>query len=285
MPDGILAKDVKFLGVVASYNNEKKFGMVASDEATAMWGQEIYAFKDVLASCGAQVGDTIRFGIHVNTRGQPQVSLPVWKVDESGFPIGIVEGNIVNAEEAVAQDPMFLQKLKDEIEGRSAAQNQKRAAITGNGFTGNIFGPVVKKGKFGKGTGGENFAWGCGGGGPAAWGKGMGGMGMGMGKAMGGMGMGGGMGAMWNPEVTLFVGGMPADVTQREVSHIFRQYAGFTNLRLQQRPDHSIAFVTFATMEQAQFVAQALNGYVFDEEAVPPQILQIKPAKSAGAGW
>merc|ERR1719277_255465 len=71
------------------------------------------------------------------------------------------------------------------------------------------------------------------------------------------------------PGVTLFCGGLPPGVERREVLHIFRQYAGFCGLRVAWRQDHSIAFVTFCTMEQAQFVAEALSGYIFDEEAPP----------------
>lgn len=267
MPEGIEARDVKFLGVVQSYNEAKKFGMVASDEAQALWGQEIYAYKDVLATVGAQVGDTIRFGVHVNPRGQPQVSLPVWKIGPDGLPIGgIPEGTTVyNAEELAAEDPSFMESLKAEIEGRSAAQNQKRGRMGGDA---NGFGAKRAKGapRGGDWGGPEAFAWGGGGG--AGWGAPP--------PALAGGGGGG-----WGSEVTLFVSGLPPGVERREVMHIFRQYAGFTSLRLVTREDHTICFVSFATPPQGQFVAEALNGYVFDEEAPPDQqtVLTLQPAK------
>lgn len=298
LPDGIEAKDVKFLGVVQSYNEAKKFGMVASEEAQAMWGQEIYAYKDVLAAAGAAVGDTIRFGVHVNPRGQPQVSLPVFKIGVDGFPIGVPAGTSwINCEEAVAQDPTFLEKLKEEVEGRSHQQNQKRTRMAAGGPTNGGYGAPQKKGRMcgGKGGdagewGGEGFQWGGALPGPdggSSWGSGGGNWGSQEGFQWGapcGAGKGawsGGPGGWAPQEVTLFVGGLPPGVERREVLHIFRQYAGFTGLRLVSREDHTLAFASFGTTAQAQFVADALNGYIFDEEA-PPEFqtaLTLHPAR------
>lgn len=304
LPEGMHVQDVKFLGVVASYNDAKKFGMVASEEAQAMWGQEIYAYKDVLGACNAQVGDTIRFGIHVNPRGQPQVSLPIFKIGDDGLPIDQPPDlNIVNCEEYAATDPSFLDSLKAEIEGRSQMQNTKRSrkGEKGGGKGGEKGGDEwgAKRmrtdakgyskggdggwGDSGKGKGapawggwGEEPAWGKDGG------KASGGKSWGKGKAKGG-------GESWGPqEVTLFIGGLPPDVQRREVLHIFRQYAGFTSLRMTPRADHAIAFATFQTMEQAKFVTEALSGYVFDEEA-PPEYqgalsVTFAKEKTKGAG-
>jgi len=271
MPDGVEAKDVKFLGVVQSYNQVKNFGMVASEEAFFMWGQEIYVYKDVLASANASVGDTIRFGVHVNTRGQPQVSLPVFKLDELGQPIGLPEGTaFVCAEEASAQNPQFLEMLKAEIEGRSYQQNQKRSRMSGD----DAWGGAAKRGR-GESWNGEDlhpraFAWGGSGGWGAA-------------SAAAAT-------ASWAPqEVTIFVSGIPPGAERREISHIFRQYAGFGGLRLVPREDHTIAFVTFATSAQAQFVCEALTGYVFDEEAPPEQqvglTLQLAKDRKSTPTW
>merc|ERR1740129_1012266 len=102
-------EDIKFLGSVKSFNEAKNFGMVECEQATQIWGGDIYAFRDVLASCGAAVGDMIRFGIHINTRGQPQVSLPVFKVGEDGLALDVPEGtSFINAEDAVAESPEML---------------------------------------------------------------------------------------------------------------------------------------------------------------------------------
>lgn len=293
MPNGIEAKDVKFIGIVNSYNEAKKFGMVACDEAHFLWGQEIYAFKDVLAAADAGVGDTIRFGVHVNPRGQPQVSLPVWKVGEDGLPIGVPEGTKpINAEECAADDPSFLENLKEEIEGRSQQQNQKRTRISNE----NVNGWPGADGKGGKGGGSppqpakrmrqnasSDDGWGRPGPSANSWGGGGEAFHWGGGPPGAGKGWGGSGGAWGPPEVgvTLFVSGLPAGVQRREVLHIFRQYAGFSELRLVGREDHCIAFASFATMAQAQFVADALNGYVFDEEA-PHEYqtqLSLTPAK------
>merc|ERR550532_3894873 len=102
-----------------------------------MWGQDIYAYKDVLAAAGATVGDTIRFGIHVNPRGQPQVSLPVFKLGEDGTFQGVPAGTeFINAEEQAAQDPTFLQRLKEEVSSMSERQNRKRGRPQGNNHGG-----------------------------------------------------------------------------------------------------------------------------------------------------
>lgn len=277
MPNGVLSKDVKFLGVVQSYNEAKNFGMVRSEEAMMLWEQEIYAFRDVLAQADASVGDTIRFGIHVNNRGQPQVSLPVWKVDPMGNLIGAdPEVPIINAEEAAAEDPNFLEQLKEEIQGRSEHQNHKRAMTGGGAQWGAEKRQRVDDGKGGapwhkgKGKGTERqHQSGWKGGAPrqhqSTWGA------------------GGGEEAMTAEgyqqpqevavpqpsapgEVTLFVSGLPADATAREVAHAFRQYQGYLRLKVVQKQDHAIGFVTFETPEQAQFVADALTGYTFDEQ-------------------
>mmetsp|Transcript_15605 Transcript_15605/g.43133 ORF Transcript_15605/g.43133 Transcript_15605/m.43133 type:complete len:273 (-) Transcript_15605:166-984(-) len=265
--DGV---EVKFLGIVQSYNEAKKFGMVSCEEATIMWGQDIYAYKDVLAAAGATVGDTIRFGIHVNPRGQPQVSLPVFKLGEDGAPIGVPPGTeFINAEEAAAQDPSFLERLKEEISNMSERQNRKRGRKDGNSS-----GPQRNMRPRGEGPGcWSNEAQG--GWGNEGWGPGYGG-GFGYGGDFGGWGGGSGQ------EISLFVSGVPHGVPRRELLHIFRQYAGFTSLRQIDREDHTLVFVSFATPAQAQFVADALNGYIFDEEA-PPEYqtaLTLHPAKS-----
>jgi len=298
-----LAENVKFLGVVASFNEMKKSGMVASPEVQEMWGQECYAFQDVLASCGAAIGDTLRFSIHVNPRGQPQVSLPVFKVDGVGNALDVPEGTTwVSAEEMALQDPGFLIKLKQEIMERSARQNLKRGQNPKGSGKGKDKGKMMAMGMMGMGGGGygagyspsaaQAFAgngdlsnkrkhgWDegpMGGMGvvvPGCWGKGAG--------AWGGGGDGWGGGGPAAGEVTLFVGGVPPGVTRRELLHIFRPYAGFSNLRNADREGNTLVFVTYATMVQAMFVMETLAGYVFDEELPLDQqtALSLSPAKA-----
>lgn len=43
------------------------------------YGTEVYCHSSVVEQCGLQVGETIAFTVHVNKRGQPQVSAPCWK--------------------------------------------------------------------------------------------------------------------------------------------------------------------------------------------------------------
>jgi hypothetical protein len=275
--------------VVQSYNEAKKFGMVVSDEAHKMWGQEIYVYKDVLAAANAGVGDHMRFGIHLNPRGQPQVSLPAFKVGEDGIPLNVPPGTeFMNCEEVIDQDPAALEQIKQEIEDMSQRQNKKRGAKgdpgKGKGAPKGRTGPspaeawgappprssskggtvYAAKGSAGGAWGEDHFTWGKGGGG----------------------GAGGAAKGSWGPppsrgEVTLFVSGVPIGVPRRELMHIFRQYAGFTSLRMVERQDHSLVFATFETAAQADFVTEALNGYVFDEEAPIEEqtMLSMAPAR------
>jgi hypothetical protein len=69
---------------------------------------------------------------------------------------------------------------------------------------------------------------------------------------------------------TLFVEGLPLDATEREVSHIFRPFEGFTSLRLRptvSKRDPSINFVLcFVEFQSPQLAAAALDarqGYQF----------------------
>merc|ERR1719265_1105876 len=99
----------------------KGYGMIACNETKQMYGVDIYAYKDVLQSAELNVGDAVRFGIHVNSRGQPQASLPVFKVDQTGFPEGQA-GEMLAAEDLAATDPAFLENLKQAILMRSEQQ-------------------------------------------------------------------------------------------------------------------------------------------------------------------
>merc|ERR1712039_763589 len=90
---------------------------------------------------------------------------------------------VINAEECAADDPSFLERLKEEIEGRSQQQNQKRTRISDEnvngwpGASGKGGGPAKKMrsnvpvddgwGRSGPsanswGGGGESFHWGSG---------------------------------------------------------------------------------------------------------------------------
>lgn len=65
-------------GVVRNVHNGD--GFVKCSEINEQFdGADAYAHKRVMASCGLLVGDTLRFMIHVNSAGRPQVSAPCWK--------------------------------------------------------------------------------------------------------------------------------------------------------------------------------------------------------------
>lgn len=245
-PDRIKVQHIKFIGVVKSFDPSKGFGLIASNEAHAIWNTDIYAFKSVLESADIQVEDVVRFGVHVNTRGQPQASLPIWKCDHFGEPMHVKDGEIVvKAEELHTEDPTALQRIGDAISLRSQKQNENRA--TKRART-NSSGPGA-----GGGLWGGDDAWGGGWDSWDSWGKG--------GKGGKGKGWGG-----WPQSVDLFIEGVPPDATSRELHHIFRQYAGFQEMRRVHKGDSYLTFVTFATPAQAEFVASALEGYVFDTD-------------------
>lgn len=71
---------------------------------------------------------------------------------------------------------------------------------------------------------------------------------------------------------TLFVQGLPMDCTRREVSHLFRLFDGYQELRLVRKEakyrsgDPSLlCFVDFVSPAHAAVVKDALQGYKFDE--------------------
>lgn len=247
--------EVKFLGQVTSYNEERNNGMVYSTEARQLFGEhDVYVYKDILEQCGAQVGDWIRFGIHLNTRRQPQVSKPCYKVEEDGNILNLPEdASFANAEDVLAEDLGWAESLAAEIAETSAKSNNSRK------------GKGKAKGKGGMENLGVAASYGCMGGGKYGgdWADPYGGKG---GKSMG-KDKGKGPQLEDTSGTTLYVAGIPMDATEREVRGIFRQYAGFNSLRMALRPTHLLAWASFDSPEQAAFVIEALNGYPIDEKS------------------
>ncbi|XP_042431837.1 protein MATERNALLY EXPRESSED GENE 5-like isoform X3 [Zingiber officinale] len=88
---------------------------------------------------------------------------------------------------------------------------------------------------------------------------------------------------------TLFVEGVPANCTRREVSHIFRPFVGFREVRLvnkeSRHPDGEpliLCFVDFATPAQAAISLEALQGYKFDENDRDSANLRLQFARFPG---
>ncbi|CAM0911738.1 unnamed protein product [Alopecurus aequalis] len=99
-------------------------------------------------------------------------------------------------------------------------------------------------------------------------------------RMMGVVGMDRGMGYGARPEPplppdasnTLYIEGLPANCTRREVSHIFRPFVGFREVRLVNKESrhpggdpHVLCFVDFDSPAQATIALEALQGYKFDE--------------------
>ncbi|KAI3843380.1 hypothetical protein MKX03_030481 [Papaver bracteatum] len=88
---------------------------------------------------------------------------------------------------------------------------------------------------------------------------------------------------------TLFVEGLPANCTRREVSHIFRPFVGFKEVRLVSKESrHSggdplvLCFVDFINPAQAATALDALQGYKFDEHDRESAVLRLQFARYPG---
>lgn len=89
---------------------------------------------------------------------------------------------------------------------------------------------------------------------------------------------------------TLFVEGLPANCTRREVSHIFRPFVGYKEVRLVSKESrHSggdplvLCFVDFVSPAHAATAMDALQGYKFDEHDRDSVSLRLQFARYPGA--
>jgi len=74
-----------------------------------------------------------------------------------------------------------------------------------------------------------------------------------------------------NATKTVYVEGLPANTCEREVSHIFRPFPGFKQLRLiprENKDGHKVylCFADFENTEQTTIVVNTLQGYRFDKD-------------------
>ncbi|KAJ8633619.1 hypothetical protein MRB53_026955 [Persea americana] len=122
---------------------------------------------------------------------------------------------------------------------------------------------------------------------------GVGGIDPGMGGKSRSMGFGGGRSEMSLPpdaSNTLFVEGLPGNCTRREVSHIFRPFVGFQEVRLVNKESRHpggeplvLCFVDFTTSAHAAVALDALQGYKFDEhDRDSAAILRLQFARFPG---
>lgn len=84
----------------------------------------------------------------------------------------------------------------------------------------------------------------------------------------------------------LFIDGLPSDCTRREVSHLFRPFIGFQEIRLvHKEPRHArdkamvLCFVEFSDAKCALTAMEALQGYKFDNKKPDAPSLKIQFAK------
>ncbi|BAS95935.1 RNA-binding protein 1 [Oryza sativa Japonica Group] len=88
---------------------------------------------------------------------------------------------------------------------------------------------------------------------------------------------------------TLFIEGIPTDCARREVSHIFRPFVGFREVRLVSKEARHpggdpilLCFVDFETASQAAIAMDALQGYKFDEHDRNSPHLRLQFARFTG---
>lgn len=89
---------------------------------------------------------------------------------------------------------------------------------------------------------------------------------------------------------TLFVEGLPANCTRREVSHIFRPFVGYKEVRLVSKESRHpggeplvLCFVDFVSPAHAATAMDALQGYRFDEHERDSVHLRLQFARYPGA--
>ncbi|XP_031475996.1 nuclear speckle RNA-binding protein A-like isoform X2 [Nymphaea colorata] len=84
----------------------------------------------------------------------------------------------------------------------------------------------------------------------------------------------------------LFVEGLPSDCTRREVSHLFRPFIGFKEIRVIHKECRRlgekafvICFVEFKDEKCAATALEALQGYRFDDKKPDSPVLRIQFAR------
>jgi len=88
---------------------------------------------------------------------------------------------------------------------------------------------------------------------------------------------------------TLYVEGLPSDITRREVSHIFRPFVGYKEVRLVSKESRHrggdpliLCFVDFTDPACAATALSALQGYKIDEHDRDSAYLRLQFSKNPG---
>lgn len=71
-------------GEIIRYEMASNRGFIACEGVSATFGVDVYVHQKVLAQAKAQVGDVVRFAIHVNSQNLPQASHPLTIVSSNG---------------------------------------------------------------------------------------------------------------------------------------------------------------------------------------------------------
>lgn len=81
---------------------------------------------------------------------------------------------------------------------------------------------------------------------------------------------------------TLYVEGVPADATRREMAHVFRPFEGFRSTRLVSKENvrGPLCFAEFDDARRASQAKDTLQGYLIDRDAPESGALRVSFAKT-----
>ena len=86
---------------------------------------------------------------------------------------------------------------------------------------------------------------------------------------------------------TIFADGLPIDVTRREISHIFRPFEGYSDVRLIQRDSVKnpgekmfLGFIEFDSEIHAFTAMNIVNGYKLDDSTEDGYVMKLTFARS-----
>lgn len=116
-PKKIAEGKTTFVGEVMRYDMSGR-GFIESEDAETTYGvKDVYVHQNVLASSHANVGDVVRFAIHLNSKGEPQAEAPLEVIESHGSKLpyqGVVKSfNEKNGYGFVSEPALFQEYGRD----------------------------------------------------------------------------------------------------------------------------------------------------------------------------
>mmetsp|Transcript_2213 Transcript_2213/g.5238 ORF Transcript_2213/g.5238 Transcript_2213/m.5238 type:complete len:714 (+) Transcript_2213:284-2425(+) len=117
--------------------------------------QDVFVHSSVLATCQLKLQDEVRFRVHINSSGMPQLSAPCWRKPAGGElshqEMGVAITRAANAGATAPVPKPFLNGGSGGAGGGAAGKNKTGAPKGGKGFFGGKGGTIRAQNK---GTGG-----------------------------------------------------------------------------------------------------------------------------------